>query len=190
MARKRRSSQPLPQNCVVLDLETTGLSARDGARVIEVGIVRLRQGKIVDEFESLLNPGFALPEMAATITGLSDEDLQGAPHAEQVIPRLLQFIGRDAVIAHNAGFEQEFLASECQCLGLLPPLIEFHCSLRLARRTVETALNCRLETLARSLGLPAPDGFHRALRDARITAHLWLRLCQLVEDRRGQYQDD
>lgn len=190
MARRRRSALPLPINCVVLDLETTGLSPREGARVIEVGIVRLRQGRIVDEFQSLLNPGFPLPETASTITGLTDADLCDAPAAEQVIPQLLRFIGRDAVVAHNAGFEQEFLASECQCVGLLPPLLEFHCSLRLARRRVESALNCRLETLARSLGLPAPDGFHRALRDARITAHLWVHLCRLDDQRRERLGED
>lgn len=191
MGRKRRAQRSLPLDCVVLDMETTGLSPREGARMIEVGVVRLRQGRVVAEFETLLNPGFSLPEIASQITGIRDADLESAPKAETVIPDLLAFIGRDAIVAHNASFEQEFLASECQCVGLLPPLFEYHCSLRLARRTVETSPNCKLETLARSLNLPAPDGFHRALKDARITAHLWVYLVGLVnqqrEERASQY---
>jgi len=186
LGKRRKSSRTLPLDCVVLDLETTGLQPREGARVIEIGAVRLVHGRIVEEFESLLNPGFDLPEIAAQITGITDAELRSAPGAETVIPRLLAFIGKGPVVAHNAAFEQEFIASECQCVGLLPPLFEYHCSLRLARRTVETSPNCKLETLAQTLGLPAPDGFHRALKDARITAHLWVYLCNLIESQRAQ----
>lgn len=166
---------------MVLDLETTGLCSREGARVIEAGAVRLRKGLFVAEFHSLINPQKTLPAEVTRITGIKQVDLLNAPSPERVIPQLLKFIGRDPVIAHHASFESEFLASECQCIGQFPPHIVFHCSLRLSRKKVDDTPNCRLETLARSLNLPAPNGFHRALYDARITAHLWVHLCHLVD---------
>lgn len=186
LAKRKKGKTGLPLDGVVLDLETTGLTPNDGARVIEVGAVKLLRGAVVDEFHALVNPGVPLPEIVCQITGLKDDDLKDAPTAEKVMPDLLRFIGRLPVIAHNAAIERDFLSSECQCIGQLPPEIEYHCTLRLSRRFVNNAPNCKLETLAKALSLPCPDGFHRALEDARVTAHLWLHLRKLY----NQHQRD
>lgn len=181
MAKKRKAKVGLPMDGVVLDLETTGLTPNEGARIIEIGAVKLQRLKVVDEFHILVNPGVELPAIVSRITGLNNEDLVNAATPEQAIPQLLRFIGRLPVIAHNAAIERDFLSSECQCIGQLPPEIEYHCTLRLSRRFVNNAPNCKLETLANALNLPCPDGFHRALQDARVTAHLWLHLRRLYE---------
>lgn len=190
MARKKKRKKATPDNeGVVLDLETTGLSATSGARVIEIGAVRVYNGMLQEEFQTLVNPRMTLPDITREITGITQEEVDHAPPAEEVIPQLLQFIGRDKVVAHNAMIEQGFLASECQCIGLLPPNIEYLCTLKLSRRYVENAPNAKLETLAKHLKLPVPERFHRALDDARTTAHLWLYLQELIRAKRAEQME-
>src|SRR3954452_24914755 len=90
---------------VVFDLETTGLSpARD--RICELGAVRVRGLELVDSFESLVNPGIALPEPVARLTGLRQQELAAAPPAAAVVRRFLAFAGDALLVAHNAGFDQ------------------------------------------------------------------------------------
>jgi DNA polymerase III epsilon subunit-like protein len=93
---------------VVFDLETTGLSAaRD--RICEVGAVRVRALEPVASFQSLVNPGVALPEPVARLTGLRDPELRRAPSVAKVLRRFLTFAGDELLVAHNARFDQRFL---------------------------------------------------------------------------------
>ena len=181
MARKPRVPL-LPRDGVVVDLETTGLNPVSGARVIEIGAVRIHKGVFSEEFHSLINPGFALPEIAQQITQISDEELAQAPSCEEVLPKFLAFLGRGPIMAHNAVFEHAFLDSECQCIGLLPLVYQYHCTLKLSRKRIVGPLNFKLETLVRYLRLPVKEQFHRALPDARATAHLWRYLYELEQD--------
>src|SRR5262249_21157693 len=98
---------------VVLDTETTGL--RPGPdRVIEVAAVRVRNGEIVDSFQSLINPGRPLPPFIVRFTGISQDMLQDAPMAREVMPDLLQFIDGAILVGHNLGFDLNFLTHEAQ----------------------------------------------------------------------------
>jgi hypothetical protein len=93
---------------VVFDLETTGLAAgRD--RICELGAVRVRALEPVDSFQSLVNPGRALPDHIARLTGLRDQELRRAPHVAGVVRRFLAFAGDTLLVAHNARFDQRFL---------------------------------------------------------------------------------
>jgi len=175
-----------PVDGVVLDLETTGLTPSEEARVIEIGAVRIRGGVLADQFQTLVNPGVAIPEITTRITGISRHTIADAPRSSEAIPRLLKFIGKGPVIAHNADFERDFLAAECQAVELLPPKLHFYCSLKLARGKIQGAPDYRLETLAGFLALGAEGDFHRALKDALITAQLWLHLHHVLEDGREQ----
>ena len=121
---------------VVFDLETTGLSpARD--RICELGAVRVRGLELVDSFQSLVNPGIALPEPVARLTGLRQQELASAPRAPAVVRGFLAFAGDALLVAHNAQFDQRFL--EQHLLALYgrrlsePPL----CTAALARRLLE-----------------------------------------------------
>jgi hypothetical protein len=121
---------------VVFDLETTGLSAtRD--RICELGAVRVRGLELVDSFQSLANPGVALPEPIARLTGLRERELRQAPAVSAVVRRFLAFAGDDLLVAHNARFDQRFLeqqllspstAAGCPSRRSAPPPLPGVCS--------------------------------------------------------------
>lgn len=101
----------LGERWVVLDVETTGLSAgRD--RVIEIGAVAGEGERITGEFHSLVDPGRPVPRPAQRVHGITDAMLRGQPRAEEVLPDFHHFLGHSALVAHNAPFDLGFLRSE------------------------------------------------------------------------------
>jgi DNA polymerase III epsilon subunit family exonuclease len=166
---------------VVFDLETTGLSpARD--RICELGAVRVRGLELVDSFQSLANPGVALPEPVARLTGLREQELRQAPPVSTVVRRFLAFAGDDLLVAHNARFDQRFL--ERQLLALHgrrlsePPL----CTAALARRLLEgRRRRVGLASLADFFGV-GTQPCHRALPDAEATAEVLVHLIGLAQE--------
>ena len=170
------------QRTIVIDFETTGLSARGGDRAIEVGAVALVNGKVADRFQSLLNPGFRVSAFIENYTGISNAMLADAPGGRQVMPRLRDFIGDAVLVAHNASFDQGFLQAEYQRLGLHDSH-PFICSMRVARRLYPDAPNHRLGTLVEYARVPVCGQFHRALADAEMTARLWLAMLAQLADR-------
>lgn len=102
---------------VAIDVETTGLSTRTGGRIIEIGAVALNNGKLGAEFQSLVNPGVAIPASAQRIHGISSAMLQDRPVPEHAFSRLREFIGTSTLIAHNAVFDMAFLHSEFRRQG-------------------------------------------------------------------------
>ena len=99
----------MPFTCVALDLETTGLDAERDA-IIEIGCVKLQDGRISDEWSTLVNPGRPLPLGIIQLTGLTDADLTSAPPLALVGPALLRFVGNLPIVGHNIGFDLGFLA--------------------------------------------------------------------------------
>jgi len=166
---------------VVFDLETTGLSAeRD--RICEFGAVRVRGLEAVDSFQSLVNPGVALPEPVARLTGLREQELRRAPSVSSVLGRFLAFAGDELLVAHNARFDQRFL--ERQLLAMHgrrlsePPL----CTAALARRLLEGRLRrVGLASLAHFFGVPTTP-CHRALPDAEATAQVLVHLIGIAQE--------
>lgn len=160
---------------VVLDFETSGLSPSQGARAIEIGAVLIEQGQITARFSELMNPGFRINTFIEDYTGISNQMLSAAAPCAEVMTRFAKFIGKHHLVAHNAAFDQRFLDAEFahishQYSG------QFGCSLLLARRLYPEAMNHQLATLVRYKQLPTEGTFHRALADAEMTAHLWLRM--------------
>jgi DNA polymerase-3 subunit epsilon len=168
----RVMGQPLDEvDFVVLDTETTGL--RPGSdRVIEVAAVRVRHGKVVDSFQSLLNPGRRLPPFIVRFTGISQEMLRDAPLAREVMPDFLQFIDGVVVVGHNLGFDLSFLTHEAQLLDLAFPLDGLD-TIPLARRFLPGLKRFKLDMVAEHLQIP-PRTRHRALGDAETTAAVFL----------------
>ena len=166
---------------VVFDLETTGLSAaRD--RICEIGAVRVERLELVDRFESLVNPGVPLPGPVERLTGLRSADLRLAPPPRRVLPRFLTFARDDLLVAHNAGFDQRFLAHELLVREgrrlSEPPL----CTAALARRLLEGRLRrVSLASLAHFFGVGTTP-CHRALPDAEATAEVLLCLIGLAQE--------
>ncbi|QYJ84194.1 3'-5' exonuclease [Shewanella aegiceratis] len=164
---------------VVLDFETTGLSPLQGDRAIEIGAVKLQQGVVVDRFQQLMNPGFAVSSFIADYTGITNAMLSDAPSCETVMADFADFIQGCHLVAHNASFDQKFLAAEFARINLEQSQ-PFACSLLLARRLFQAAPNHQLSTLVNYLGIANDGVFHRALNDAEVTGALWLALSDAV----------
>jgi len=162
---------------VVFDTETSGMSPRQGHRIIEIGAVRLAGGRVVDEFHSLVDAGVRISPQAEAVHGISARILSGQPRPAEVFSRFHAFLGSALLVAHNASFDLRFLRVEFESLALdLPNRVE--CTLKLSRQRLARLPNHRLETVYRHLGgvIDASVRQHRALDDARMTAHIWLGL--------------
>jgi DNA polymerase III epsilon subunit family exonuclease len=167
---------------VVVDLETTGLSAgRD--RICEIGAVRVEALEVTATFETLVRPGTRLPAAVSSLTGLRDGDLLRAPPAHVAVRRFLSFAGDAVLVAHNARFDVAFLDHEVQALSgrrLAGPLVD---TVWLARRLLAGRCSrMALGALAHFFGTSV-DPCHRALPDAQATAEILLALVGLAQER-------
>ena len=166
----------LEPRAVVIDVETTGLSPRLGHRVCEVGLVVVQGGRIVDSFETLVNPGTSIPWEATCIHRITDNDVVGAPSFNRILPRLLSYLNGAVLVAHKASFDHSFLENEIRMAygekhGLPLPSI---CTMRMAWRRFGRGYGS-LEHLCSRLGVH--NSFpHHALPDARAEAEVFLRL--------------
>lgn len=162
-------------NVVVIDFETTGLSPRYGDRTIEVGAVLVANNQIVDRFQSLMNPEMRVSSFIEEYTGITNRMLSAAPDITDVMKRLKSFIAGHHLVAHNASFDSKFLDAEFSRINH-QRRNQFGCSLLTARRVYPDAPNHKLETLVRYKELQTDGVHHRALADAEMTAHLWMRM--------------
>ena len=167
---------------VVFDLETTGLSAsRD--RMCEIGAVRVKALEIAETFETLVQPGVALPPTIARLTGLRDTDLRRAPRSEHAVRRFLAFVGDAPLAAHNARFDVGFLDHAVQRLTgrrVASPVID---TVWLARRLLHRrSERFSLAQLSHFFGT-ATEPCHRALPDALATAEILIGLLGLAQER-------
>jgi DNA polymerase III subunit epsilon len=167
---------------VVFDLETTGLSA-SRCRICEIGAVRVRGLAIEDTFETLVNPGAALPSYVAALTGIRDADLRNAPRAELAVRRFLGFARDAPLVAHNARFDLSFLEREVERLTgrrVAAPVID---TVWLARRLLQRrSERFSLAWLAHFFGT-STSPCHRALPDAVATGEILVSLLGLAQER-------
>ena len=154
---------PLDGEFVAFDLETTGLDARADA-IIEIGAVRVRDGKVVDRFASFADPGRPLSAKTVSLTGITDERLRGAPAPEDAVDAFLDWAGDAPLCAHNAAFDTGFLREYCARSGRRFDPLYFD-TLVLAQYLCPKLPNHKLDTVAGALGLP-PFRHHRACDDA------------------------
>jgi len=164
---------------VVLDFETTGLSPDQGDRAIEIGAVKIVNGKFVERFQKLMNPGFAISGFIAEYTGITNAMLKGAAPCREVMSEFHEFIGDHNLVAHNASFDRRFLDAEFAKISRSYPG-SFSCSMLLSRRLIPDATNHKLETLVRHLKIEAEGAFHRALYDAEMAGRVWLAMLEQI----------
>ena len=169
-------------NVVVIDFETTGLSPNLGERAIEVGAVLVHNNEIVDRFQSLMNPGKRISGFIEDYTGITNSMLSNAPSIAHAMGELKSFIGTHHLVAHNATFDSRFLDAEFDRIKH-KRINEFFCSLLISRRIYPEAPNHKLETLVRYKNLKTDGVHHRALADAEMTAHLWVRLIEDIKEK-------
>jgi DNA polymerase-3 subunit epsilon len=155
----------------VIDLETTGGNRNDDM-ITEIGAVKVRGGECLGTFQTLVNPGRAIPPQITVLTGLSDVLVAGAPRIETVLGTLIDFVGDAVIVGHNVGFDVGFLRAACRRAERDPLSGTVVDTVALARRLVRDEVpDCKLGTLASRFRLDHRPS-HRALDDALATADL------------------
>ena len=166
---------------VVVDLEATGAKMPPN-RVIELGAYRIRKGRIVDNFLTLVNPEIPIPRFVISLTGITNEMVKSAPVFADVAPRWLDFVSDAVLIAHNAPFDTSFLNHEISRVYPGHRMVNSHlCTVRLSRRVFPGLNNYRLDTVADHFSIPISHR-HRAGSDALATAEVFLHLLSRFAD--------
>ncbi|MBU1096620.1 MAG: GIY-YIG nuclease family protein [Bacteroidetes bacterium] len=160
----------------VLDFETTGTAART-SRVIEIGVVKVKNLKIIDTYSTLINPEVEIPYFITQLTGIKTEDVIDAPKFDSVINELINFIGESVIVAHNLAFDYSFLQSEFQIAGCELPNNSTLCTLKLARKLYPELQSKSLGSLVKHFRIRNKDA-HRALSDAMATAKILIKMLE------------
>jgi len=169
---------------VVVDVEATGAKTPPN-RLIELGAYRIRGGRIVDKFLSLVNPEIPIPRFVMALTGISNEMVRSAPVFAEVAPRWLDFVSDSVLIAHNAAFDTSFLNHEISRVYPGHRMFNPHlCTVRLSRRVLPDLNNHRLDTIANHFSIPIISR-HRAGSDALATAEIFLLMLSKLEEEHG-----
>ncbi len=168
---------------VVLDFESTGLNTAS-ARIIEIGAVRLVDGTVTDTFEELVDPGEPLKPKIIELTHIDDVMLHDKPKAEEILPKLLEFIGDCPIAAHNADFDANLLKTELKRIGrtFSNPVTD---TLTYARKLYPELKSFKLGALCKHLGVSLKNA-HRAVHDAAATAQC---LKRMFEDTRERFPE-
>lgn len=167
---------------VVVDLETTGNQHYAGDRIMEVAAVRVKGGKVVDVFESLVNPERPIPQFVSRLTRITWNMVKDAPRFVDIEPRLLDVISGHVFVAHNSNFDWRFLAAEVRRASGRELVGRRLCTVRLARQLLPQLPRRSLDYVARYYGVEIKNR-HRAGGDAIATAHCLIRLIDDAADR-------
>ncbi|MFQ9515969.1 MAG: PolC-type DNA polymerase III [Eubacterium sp.] len=171
---------------VSVDIETTGIRAK-WDKIIEIGALKVRDGKVVDTFSELIDPGVQISSFITGLTGITEEMLSGKPTIEQVLPKFVEFAKGDYLLGHNIMFDYGFLKQNAINLN-----IQFDKSgmdtLKIARKTLKGLESRGLEYLCSYYGIK-DDNHHRAFNDARVTSQLYMILMeQFGEEMPGLFE--
>ena len=172
---------------VVFDVETTGLSAVYDT-IIELAAVKIKNGEIIDRFESFANPHKPLSATIINLTSITDDMLQDAPEVEAVLKRFHRWAEDAVFVAHNASFDMGFLNVGYKKVGLekaANPVID---TLELGRLLYPELKNHRLNTLAKKLDVELTQ-HHRAIYDAEATGYILLKMLRDAAEKEIEYHD-
>ncbi len=172
--------QSLDDAYVVFDLETTGLSAVHN-QIIEIGAVKVEQGKIRERFSTFVNPKVPIPFEIEQLTGISDEMVLKAPVIEDILPDFLKFCEGCVLIAHNASFDAGFIEENCKRQGIATDFTVGD-TVSMARILLPTLSKFKLDHVAKALQIPL-ENHHRAVDDAACTAEIFLKFIEMLKAR-------
>ena len=171
----------------VLDLETTGRSYRS-EKITEIGIMKVKNGEVIEEFDELVDPEKPIPEEVVEITHISDDMVKGKPTIDVIMPKALEFIGDSVVVTHNTDFDIGWMRYNCQKLGL-----EFNSTyldtLRLSKKIYTNFTKYKLGIIAEKLGIEV-DVAHRALADVDTTVKVLNKMLEEIKGKGGKTLTD
>ena len=164
----------------VFDTETTGLNPSGGDTIIQIGAVRIVNGRLLrqESFEQLIDPCRTIPAETIPIHGIRQDMVDGQPRIEAVLPVFHAFAQDSVLVAHNAAFDMRFLQLQEKATGVVfrQPVLD---TLLLSAVVHPQQASHRLEAIAERLNVTV-QGRHTALGDALVTAEIWLRLIALL----------
>lgn len=159
----------------VVDVETTGGSPWTGHRVTEFAAVIVRDGRVVESYETLVNPERPIPPYITRLTNITPSMVRDKPRFAVIAPRIAELLRGQVFVAHNAGFDRRWVETEVQRAGCYWKGERVLCTVRLARRLVPHLRRRSLDHLAHHYGVRITNR-HRAMGDAMATAHCFIRL--------------
>ena len=181
----------LDETYVVFDLETTGLYADKGDSIIEIGAVKMINGKIIDTFDTFVNPNVKLSSEIISITGITDEMLVDAPNEEDAVKAFIDWVGEYPMVAHNAKFDISFINSAYRKynLGVLNnTLID---TLGLSRYLESNERYHNLATLVIRYNIDwDEEKHHRANYDAEGTALIFYKMLNKLKNNNINTMED
>ena len=172
------AGQSLRESFVVFDLETTGFSATSD-QIIEIGAVKVVDGKICDRYSSFVKPTISIPERITELTGITDDMVKAAPEIETALSEFMEFAKGSILVAHNAGFDYGFIRKKGKSLGLSTEFTVVD-TVNTARLLLPDLARYTLDRLAKALKLPSFN-HHRAVDDAEETAMIFERFVEMLE---------
>ena len=172
--------QDLHTTYCVLDLETTGLSFRT-EKITEVGIMKIKDGEVIDEFSCFVNPEKPIPQKVVEVTNITDDMVKDAETIEKVMPKILEFVGDSVLVAHNADFDIGFLKYNAKQLGLSLENTYID-TLRLAKSLFPEYKKYKLGIIAENLGITV-EVAHRALDDVDTTVKVFYKMLEILEEK-------
>ena len=177
---KNIKGQNLNTTYCVLDLETTGFSPRI-EKITEIGIMKLKDGKVIDSFSTFVNPEKPIPPRVVEVTNITDDMVRDAETIDKVFPKMLNFIGDSVLVAHNAEFDIGFLKHYAKELGYDFDFTYLD-TLSLAQDLFPDFKTYKLGRIAKNLGIKV-DVAHRALDDVDTTVKVFKVMLKMLEDR-------
>ena len=179
--------QNLDTTYCVLDLETTGLSFRT-EKITEVGIMKVKNGEVIDEFSCFVNPEKPIPQKVVEVTNITDDMVKDAETIDKVFPKILEFVGDSILVAHNADFDIGFLKYNASQLGyeLNNTYLD---TLRLAKSLFPDFKKYKLGFIADKLGIVV-EVAHRALDDVDTTVKVFNIMISMLKEKGAKTWDD
>ncbi len=163
----------------VFDVETTGTNPRED-KLIEIGAVKLVDGKLTEVFSTYVNPGMPIPERITDLTSITDSDVVFAPKIDKVLPDFYKFSNGTILVGQNITFDISFVAAAGAGEGMYFDNSSMD-TLSLARKYLPGLHNYKLGTILKSLGINNEHA-HRAIHDAVATAQAFMLLCEKIVD--------
>ena len=179
--------QDIDTTYCVLDLETTGFSAVT-EKITEVGIMKYKDGEVIDEFSTFVNPEKHIPERVSNVTNITDDMVIDAPKIEEVFPKILEFLGDSVIVAHNANFDVGFLKQNAKVLGY-KFYYTYLDTLSLAQDLFPDYKKYKLGKIAENLGIKV-EVAHRALDDVDTTVKVFRVMLDMLKKRGAKKLED
>ena len=181
-------NQSIDTEYCVLDLETTGIS-HITEKITEIGIIKIKNGKEIDTFETFVNPEKHIPEQVQEITHITDEMVANAPKIEEVLPKMIEFIGDSVVVTHNTDFDVTWLKHNYEKYGYKWENTYID-TLRLAKAMYPEFTKYKLGIIAEKLGIKV-EVAHRALDDVKTLVQVFNQMIETAKtDKKAKKIDD